>query len=140
MYRKILQKICIVGMSGILLSSCASIISSTSETVSINSNVKNPIVKITNNKNIPIYYGSAPTSLSLKKKEGFFNGETYTITAEKAGYIPTTHILDTSLNWWYWGNIIFGGLIGMLIVDPATGAMWDFEDENIFLNMMPVNY
>lgn len=25
---------------------------------------------------------------------------------------------------WYWGNILFGGLIGMLAVDPATGAMY----------------
>ena len=138
MYEKILQKFCVLGICSIILSSCASIVGSTSETLSINSNVKNPTVKITNNKNIPIYLGSAPTSINLKKKESFFNGETYTITAEKDGYIPTTHILDTSLSGWYWGNILFGGLIGMLIVDPATGAMWTFEDENIFLNMTPI--
>ena len=26
------------------------------------------------------------------------------------------------------GNLLFGGVIGMLIVDPATGAMWKLED------------
>ena len=26
-------------------------------------------------------------------------------------------------------NVIFGGLIGWLIIDPATGAMWTLEDE-----------
>ncbi len=30
---------------------------------------------------------------------------------------------------WYWGNIVFGGLIGWLIVDPATGAMYKLETE-----------
>ena len=29
---------------------------------------------------------------------------------------------------WYIGNILFGGLIGMLIVDPATGAMYNLPD------------
>lgn len=138
MYEKILQKICIMIICGVLLSGCASIVGSTSETISINSNVKNPTIKITNNKNIPVYIGETPTTLSLKKKEGFFNGETYTITAEKSGYASTTRILDTSLSGWYFGNIIFGGLIGMLIVDPATGAMWTFDDENIFLNLTPI--
>lgn len=28
------------------------------------------------------------------------------------------------MNGWYIGNLLFGGIIGLLIVDPATGAMW----------------
>jgi hypothetical protein len=27
---------------------------------------------------------------------------------------------------WYFGNLVFGGLIGMVIVDPLTGATFDF--------------
>ena len=29
---------------------------------------------------------------------------------------------------WYIGNIVFGGLIGWLVVDPASGAMWKLQD------------
>ncbi len=29
------------------------------------------------------------------------------------------------------GNILFGGLIGWLIVDPATGAMWTLVPKEI---------
>jgi hypothetical protein len=29
------------------------------------------------------------------------------------------------------GNIVFGGLIGLLIVDPATGAMWKLEETQV---------
>ena len=31
---------------------------------------------------------------------------------------------------WYWATPIFGGLIGILIVDPATGAMWPLPERN----------
>jgi hypothetical protein len=41
------------------------------------------------------------------------------------------------LDGWYIGNIVFGGLIGMLIVDPATGAMWKIENEHISENLQP---
>ena len=29
------------------------------------------------------------------------------------------------------GNLIFGGLIGLLAVDPATGAMYSFKPDDI---------
>ena len=32
---------------------------------------------------------------------------------------------------------IFGGLIGMLIVDPATGAMWKIEESYINESLVP---
>jgi hypothetical protein len=37
--------------------------------------------------------------------------------------------LTAKINGWYFGNLLFGGIIvGMLIVDPATGAMWTLKD------------
>jgi len=35
------------------------------------------------------------------------------------------------VNGWYFGNILLGGLIGMLIVDPATGAMYRLDSDYI---------
>lgn len=37
---------------------------------------------------------------------------------------------------WYMGNLLFGGFIGFLIVDPATGAMWKLDD-NVYGNLSP---
>jgi len=31
--------------------------------------------------------------------------------------------------WRYWGNILLGGVIGWFIVDPITGAMFEFDKE-----------
>jgi hypothetical protein len=36
-----------------------------------------------------------------------------------------------SVNGWYVGNVIFGGLVGFLIVDPLTGAMWVLEPKDV---------
>jgi hypothetical protein len=33
--------------------------------------------------------------------------------------------------------LLFGGLIGLLIVDPSTGAMYDFP-ENLSVNLDPM--
>ncbi|KGQ53534.1 hypothetical protein IO44_11000, partial [Gallibacterium anatis str. Avicor] len=30
---------------------------------------------------------------------------------------------------WYIGNILFGGIVGLLIVDPITGAMYKLPPE-----------
>lgn len=40
--------------------------------------------------------------------------------------------MEFKIDGWYFGNILLGGLFGMLIVDPATGAMYKLETE--FLN------
>jgi hypothetical protein len=39
--------------------------------------------------------------------------------------------VDSRINGWYVGNIVFGGIIGSLIVDPLTGAMWALESEQV---------
>lgn len=36
---------------------------------------------------------------------------------------------------WYLGNILIGGLIGMLIVDPASGAMYRFKRSDRQISM-----
>jgi hypothetical protein len=69
-------------------------------------------------------------SIKLPAGTNYFQPERYTVHYSKKGYLPTFQTIDTSLNPWYFGNIIFGGIIvGMVIVDPLTGAMWSLEDE-----------
>ena len=119
----------------LFLTGCCTIVDSASENVVFNSNVDKADIKITNSKNQVVYSGQTPMTVPLNKKAGYFSGETYHIQSDKKGYISTEYLLDTRLNGWYWGNILFGGLLGMLIIDPATGAMWTFEEKSVFINM-----
>jgi hypothetical protein len=62
----------------------------------------------------------------------FFSKARYQVTFEKVGYDKKVVPVEFKLNGWYFGNIIFGGPLGLLIIDPATGAMFKLETE--FLN------
>jgi hypothetical protein len=49
----------------------------------------------------------------IKINNGFFSGENYMIKFDKEGYQPVTRQVGSKVEGWYWGNILFGGLIGM---------------------------
>ncbi len=66
--------------------------------------------------------------MTLNASAGFFSGENYTVDLQKDGYSPQTLTVASGLDGWYVGNILFGGLIGLLIIDPATGAMWKLPE------------
>lgn len=49
---------------------------------------------------------------------------------ELQGFEPVIISRDKSLNFWLFGNILFGGLIG-LAIDSATGNANKFDDDPI---------
>ncbi|MEZ9913851.1 hypothetical protein AB4402_06225 [Vibrio breoganii] len=103
---------------------CASIVSDSHYTMSITSSPDDAIYTITNEDGVVISKGHTPSTISLDAGNGFFDGADYTITYHKNGYEDSIATVSSSVDGWYVGNILFGGLIGLLIVDPATGAMW----------------
>lgn len=116
----------------LLLTSCASIVSKTRYPISINSTPSEAKITITDKKGIEVFKGNTPATLKLNSGAGFFSKARYQVTFEKDGYQPKTVPVDFKLDGWYFGNILVGGVIGMLIIDPATGAMYKLDTE--FLN------
>ena len=110
------------------LTSCASIVSKSEWPVIIDSNPTGAAIKITDENGKVVQTGTAPFSLTLSAKQAFFCKADYDVEATLPGQPPTHARMSAALNPWYFGNIIFGGLIGLLIVDPATGAMWKLKD------------
>jgi hypothetical protein len=47
--------------------------------------------------------------------------------------------IQNSIDGWYWANFLIGGVIGLLIVDPATGAMFEIDTPHVGLNLAAVN-
>lgn len=60
--------------------------------------------------------------------------EEYRITLSKDGYNSKVISITSSLDGWYLGNILIGGLIGMLVVDPASGAMYKIAKGDRLIN------
>lgn len=80
--------------------------------------------------------GKTPFQVNLEKSRGYFKGAKYRIVVEKPGFASREVIVDSNANGWYiGGNIILGGLIGWLIVDPATGAMWSLSPTEMNLTL-----
>jgi len=118
----------------VVMFGCASIVSKSQYPVTISSVPDAATVTIENKAGEQVFRGETPTTVTLNASAGFFSGENYTIHFEKAGYSTATRMLNSEMDGWYIGNILLGGVIGMLIVDPATGAMWKLP-ENISANL-----
>ncbi len=121
-----------------MLQSCASIVSKQRYNVNINSNPGNSKISIVNKKGKEIYSGNTPTTVKLDAGHGFFSKARYQVRISNVGYQDKIVPIDFILNGWYFGNILFGGLIGMLIVDPATGAMWRTDIKSINEVLTPI--
>lgn len=113
---------------------CASIIGKGSpQVITINSNPSDVNLRIEDSRTgSTIYVGKTPYTATLNRGAGYFKSARYDVVLEKDGYQTRQFIIQGSPNGWYiGGNLIFGGLIGWLIVDPLTGAMWTLSPEFI---------
>jgi hypothetical protein len=115
-----------------ILSSCASIVDGGSDkSIQINSNPPGAKVTITDKKGRTVQVVNTPSRVSLKRHRSFFVGERYKLLFEAPGYHPSQADVKSTMNGWYVGNVIFGGLLGILIVDPATGALFTLTPREI---------
>lgn len=110
------------------LTGCASIVSKSQWPVSVTSNPAGAKCTISKTSGVAVHTGNTPMVVTLDSSDGFFSSADYTLSCEKEGYATSEAKIEGHLNGWYWGNIVFGGVIGLFIVDPATGAMWRLDD------------
>ena len=110
------------------LSGCASIFNGQTQVVTIRSAPDGAGATVTNRAGEKIHTGNTPVTLTLKRGAGYFKSETYTVLLTKEGFADKEPTIVGSVSGWYIGNLLFGGLIGMLAVDPVTGGMYTFPD------------
>lgn len=119
----------------VFMSGCASIMCGSEKTVNINSHPPGADFTIKNAKGAVIVKDVAPTNVTLKRGGGWFKAADYQITFEKEGCKQMTVPISQGIEsgWYFAGNILVGGIIGWVIVDPLTGAMYTIEDVNVSL-------
>jgi len=116
-----------------LMTGCATIVGDKEQAITINSSPNNANVVITDERNVEVHSGTTPATVTLRKSDGsYFGGKTYTVDLSKDGFESRTMTINSKANGWYiGGNILFGGLIGWLIVDPLNGAMYNLTPDTI---------
>lgn len=121
---------------GILLTGCATIIKSPRQDIYIVSQPEKAKVVIYDSNNYMVWSGESPSNITLNKGKGYFKGASYKIEISKPGFQTMTLQLKPTTNGWYiGGNFLVGGLIGWLVVDPITGAMWVLNPKNLSVQL-----
>lgn len=110
----------------VFLIGCASIINGKTQQISITSDPPEAQVAIDDADR-----GTTPLSMELSRKDR------HTITVKLSGYKTQEIALDRKVSGWVWGNIIFGGLIG-LAVDAISGGMYKITPETVNARLTPV--
>ena len=108
------------------LTGCASVVSDSNYDVKLDSYPRGADITIKDKAGKRIFAGQTPELVSLDSGAGFFQGAKYTVEYKKKGYQPSYKIIDSSFDAWVVGNVLVGGLAG-IVIDGATGAMWKIE-------------
>ena len=119
----------VLSLTGImLLSGCSTIIEGSTQTVNLSTGMDKQIhaVITSSGGTMPVIL---PQALAVNKSSNDL------VINIKDGncVLPSTTIVKSHLNPWFWGNIIIGGLIGST-TDSASGAAWEY-DNNILVNV-----
>jgi hypothetical protein len=123
-----------IGILAIALAGCATILGKSQRPVTITSHPDGAEISIVNRAGETIYKGATPTTVTLKAGSGYFKSAIYTVSFSRDGYLPRQAEIAHRPNGWYLGgNLVFGGVIGWLVVDPVTGAMWKLDDLDVVL-------
>ena len=119
------------------ITSCASIFSGGPKKVTINTTPPGAKVTIYDKYGKVVTTRQSPAVVPLDRSTGYFAGQEYRIVIEKPGYKRTEVRVQAAINGWYFGNLLIGGAIGMLIVDPLTGAMFTLSPDKIEETLTP---
>ncbi len=107
----------------LVLSSCSAIFNGSKDMVSINSDPGGAKVIIDGANQ-----GVTPMSVSLKR------GKNHVIEIKMEGYDYYKLTTDNTITGWFWGNLICGGILG-LVIDLATGSAYDVDPDIISVTL-----
>ena len=120
-------------LCSLLLSNCATIVSSRQVPTAIDSSPSKMAFKVVDHNGVVVAQGVTPSTATLNRSSGYFRPGKYTIEISKNGKVVGKETVSAGINGWYFGNILLGGLIGMVIVDPLSGAMYQMP-ENVMVS------
>lgn len=119
----------------VALAGCATIMSGKTQEVMITSTPSDANVIIERSiagTSETAFSGVTPVTAELRRKYE------YRMTVEMDGYEPASTTLENGTNGWIWGNLLFGGVIG-LIVDFSNGAAKKLEPNEIHVDLVSVS-
>lgn len=124
-------------IAAISMTGCASIMSGPRKNITINSNPPGAHVRVADKAGREVASLTTPCVANLKRSNGFFVGAKYVATVEKPGYQTKQVQIKPTMNPWVLGNVAVGGAVGILIIDPLTGAFFGLTPAELNVQLFP---
>lgn len=109
----------VLSLASVVFFGCATIMHGTSQGIGIQSKPTGAAVTIDNQE-----YGKTPVVANLSRKDN------HVVHLTLDGYQPFDATIIRSTSGWVWGNILFGGLIG-LAVDAISGGLYKLSPQQV---------
>ncbi len=115
---------------GLTVGGCATIISGTSQIITVNANVQGAEVHLITESGTELL-GTTPLSRRVKR------GQEGTLRISAEGYLPYESALNKKINTVFFVNILSGGTFGST-TDYTTGAMYAYEPSTYMVSLQPI--
>lgn len=123
--KKVILSVIVAASMG--LTGCASIVSGTSQPVSVTSTPTGLPFTVTDGHGAVVAGGITPATVNLKRGEGSMNVQ---IKDKGNKRVVGQGTFAEGMNGWYAGNILIGGIVG-LVIDGVDGAMWKYNPDHL---------
>ena len=117
--------------SALMLSSCASLFTKSNQEITFKGVPGTSIIDKKKNQIIAEVGTNGFATANVRKQLGAKH-----IMATKDGYLPKDYTLDTKIQGWFWGNLVFCAIPGMAI-DAATGKMMKYSTTMLDVTLNP---
>jgi hypothetical protein len=114
----------------VLSSGCATLTKGTSQTVTVDTDPSGAVCTLTRDAKPVAIVNPTPGSVPVDKGQG-----TIAIACRKPGYLEAAGNLASEFQAMTFGNILFGGIVGV-VVDAASGAMHRYPDR-VTITLIP---
>ncbi len=128
-------------LTALLLPSCATIVSDASTLLHIDSNASEARVVVLDADDRPVFEGVTPCHVEVDNGAGYWKGARYVVEVRKDGYLPRRVELEAEVDPAFFGNALLpGGLIGSLLIDPLTGAMFELTQSRLDIELAAISF
>ena len=131
MFQRMLFPAILVAALGALIG-CASIIHGTKQKVLFQSTPDGATVDVTDAMDVSYGTCLTPCTLDLKRKNS------YKATISKSGYDSVELVVERGTDGWIWGNILLGGVIG-LVIDFSNGAAYKLSPTELHATLPAIS-
>lgn len=115
-----------VGMIPFCLTGCATVVNGRHQALSINSNPPGATFEVDG------FTGTTPSTVKVKRSSSY-----HKVAIQMPGYQPTEQTVGRRWSPWVAGNILIGGIPGILL-DVGTGGAFALQSDHIQADLQPL--